>query len=189
MDMKRREIIKYTSLATGAALGLPLMSALMTGCKTDEIVEAASDLKLFSQIEMNSLKQVIDIILPKTDSPSASEVGVHTMIDHMLGYVLPAEQRENFKPQFDSLIGHLQSGGFFDATDEEKLSSLSEISKSKGGVSDDIQQGLLQLKQQTIAYYLSSEKVAENFLNYLPVPGNWEPCLSLEEAGGKKWAI
>lgn len=188
MDMKRREIIKYTSLATGAALGMPLMSALMSGCKTDEIVEAATDLKLFSQTELNSLKQVIDIILPKTDSPSASEVGVHTMIDHMLGFVLPAEQRNKFKPQFDALIGHLQTGGFFEANDEKKLSSLSQISKSNE-VSDDIKQGLLQLKQQTIAYYLSSEKVAENYLNYLPVPGNWEPCISLEEAGGKKWAI
>lgn len=188
MDMKRREIIKYTSLATGAALSMPLMSALMSGCKTDEIVETASDLKLFSQAEMSSLKQIVDIILPKTDSPSASEVGVHTMIDHMLGYVLPAEQRGSFKPKFDALLGHLNSTNFFKTGDDQKLSALSQLS-SASGVSETIKQGLLELKQQTIAYYLSSEKVAENFLNYLPVPGNWEPCISLEEAGGKKWAI
>ncbi len=46
-----------------------------------------------------------------------------------------------------------------------------------------------QLRQQTISYYLSSEEICTNYLNYLPVPGKYEPCITLEEAGGKAWAI
>jgi len=46
-----------------------------------------------------------------------------------------------------------------------------------------------QIRQQTISYYLSTEEINTKYLNYLPVPGKYQPCISLEEAGGKAWAI
>lgn len=188
--MKRRQIIKYTSLATGAALSAPLMSVLLSGCKTDEVVEAAtSGLSLFSSEENTALKAIVDVILPKTDSPSASEMGVHTMIDHMLGKVYPKEQREAFKPKFESLLNHLKDSDFFNSENEAQLKLLTDISSSDDTSLEAAKEGLLDLKQQTIAYYLSSEEVAKNYLNYLPVPGAYEPCVSLESVGNKKWAI
>lgn len=45
------------------------------------------------------------------------------------------------------------------------------------------------IKQQTIAYFLSTEEISTNHLNYLPVPGKYEACISLESVGGKAWAI
>lgn len=189
MSMKRRQIIKYTSLATGAAISAPLMSVLLTGCKTDEVVEAATGLNLFSSDESNALKAIIDVILPKTDSPSASEVGVHTMIDHMLGKVFPKEQAEAFKPKFDSLLKYLTDSDFFNSDGVGQLKMLSDISGSTDSALTTAKESLLDLKQQTIAYYLSSEEVAKKFLNYLPVPGEYEACVSLESVGNKKWAI
>ena len=47
----------------------------------------------------------------------------------------------------------------------------------------------LNFKQQTVAYYLSTEEVATKFLTYLPVPGKYEACITVEEAGGKAWAL
>lgn len=165
-------------------MSAPLMSVLLSGCKTDEVVKESSTLNLFSSEEFSTLKQLVDTILPKTDSPAASEVGVHTMIDHMVGSVFSEEDKKAFKSKFDGLISFLGSKGFGDASADEQLSILSEALNNNTSRS-----GLQAVKQQTVAYYLSSEEIAENYLNYLPVPGAWESCISLEEAGGKKWAI
>jgi len=48
---------------------------------------------------------------------------------------------------------------------------------------------LLDIKQQAVAYYLSTKEIATNYLNYLPIPGEYEPCISLESVNGKVWAI
>lgn len=45
------------------------------------------------------------------------------------------------------------------------------------------------IRQQTIAYFLSTEEICMNHLNYLPVPGKYEACISLASVGGKAWAI
>lgn len=182
--MKRREIIRYTALASGAVISAPLMSILLSGCKTDEVVQAATKLNLFSSSEFDVLRSIVDVILPKTDSPSASEVGVHTMIDHMVGSVFTTEDKTSFKSSFDGLLAYLSNKGYDEATEEEKLSMLSDAQNDESA-----KEGLQAVKQQAVAYYLSSEEIAKNYLNYLPVPGAWESCISLEEAGGKKWAI
>ena len=182
--MKRRDIIRYTALASGAAVSAPLMSILVSGCKTDEVAKSTSALNLFSENEFSTLKVLVDTIIPKTDSPSASDVGVHTMIDHMVGTVLNDEDKAEFKSKFDKLFAHLSAKRFSDMTGDNQLFTLVEATKAEG-----VKEGLKAVKQHTIAYYLSSEEIAKNYLNYLPVPGAWVPCLSLEEAGGKKWAI
>jgi len=182
--MKRRDIIKYTTMATGAAISAPLMSVLFSGCQTDVVVPTTSELSLFSSAEFDTLKIVVDTMLPDTDSPSASAVGVHTMIDHMVGTVYDKEARDSFKSDFDVLYSHLSDKNFDKMTGDNQLFTLVDAAKN-----DQLKPGLQAVKQQAIVYYLSSEEIAKNYLNYLPVPGAWESCISLEEAGGKKWAI
>lgn len=182
--MKRRDIIRYTALASGAAVSAPLMSILVSGCKTDEVAKSTSALNLFSDSEFSTLKLIVDTIIPKTDSPSASEVGVHKMIDHMVGTVLKEDAKTDFKSKFDKLFQYVTEKKFDDMTGDNQLFTLVEASKNT-----EVNEGLQAVKQHAIAYYLSSEEIAENYLNYLPVPGAWVPCISLEEAGGKKWAI
>ena len=74
----------------------------------------------------------------------------------------------------------------------DKQTDLSKaIANIEGGndVPEQVKESYLDIKQQAIAYYLSSEEVATKFLNYLPVPGPYVPCITLEEAGGKAWAL
>ena len=44
-------------------------------------------------------------------------------------------------------------------------------------------------KQQAVTYYLSTKEIATRYLNFLPIPGVYEPCISLESVDGKAWAI
>ncbi len=190
--MKRREILRYTALATGAAVGAPLLGTILSGCSSDGVDNSADhQLQFFNNKEFAMVKDLIDTILPKTDSPSASEVGVHKMIDSMVGTVYNKEDREAYKKGFTSLIDHLkkQTGGkeFQNLEADQKLNLLQNMEQEK--VQENIRNTYLHLKQQTIAYYLSTEEVAKNYLNYLPIPGDYESCIPLSDVGGKAWAL
>lgn len=181
--MKRRALIKLVSLSTGAALSAPLISSLLTSCKdATKTAEVDYVLQFFSEEDFSLVKVLIDSILPKTDSPSATEVGVHKIIDTMVGTVYTPLDRDNYKQGFLDLKQSLN------LTPLNQLEALKKLSKSSDEKDKTAKTALLALKQQTVAYYLSTEEIAKNYLNYLPVPGKYEPCISLEEAGGKLWA-
>ncbi len=189
--MNRRDILKYTALATGAAVGAPLMSTLLSGCKADPPESEGGGqemLAAFNPAEFALVTQMADLILPKTDSPSATEVGVHYMIDRMVGLVYTEDDRKAYKTRFAAMSKHLENAEFAKADAEKQLAILQELDTKTGSAGKEAQQAFLDFKQQTIAYYLNTEEVGTKFLNYLPVPGQYEPCISLEEVGGKLWA-
>lgn len=190
--MKRREILRYTAYATGAAIGAPLIASILSGCQDVNITTGSDKLEFFNNSEFELVKTLIDTILPKTDSPSATDVGVHKMIDHMVHVVYDKKSKDEYRNKFTALQSYLNSKtgqNFMDLKGEKQV----ELVKSLGLASDpnvaNAKSGLTDLKQQTIAYYLSSEEIGTNYLNYLPVPGEYQGCISLEEAGGKAWAL
>lgn len=188
--MKRREILKYTAYITGAAITLPLASTILSGCKTD----AAGKIKnyipvFFSKEEMTDLSSIVDVILPKTDSPSASEVGVHKMIDSMTKIFLP-EKKSEYRLAFDAFKSYINTKAgdkqYTHLPEGDKLSILKNLTADQDELAH---KALIELKQQTVAYYLNTEEVATNFLNYDPVPGDYIGCIPLSQVNGKKWAL
>ncbi len=102
--------------------------------------------------------------------------------------VYSPEDREKYLKGYAALTEFIGSSNWERRDHQGKKSLLQEIELNP--VTDEtVRDGYLHLKQQAIAFYLSSETIAENYLNYLPVPGEFIPCISLEETGGKAWAI
>lgn len=188
--MNRREIIRYTALVSGAALSAPLLSSLLVGCRLDPVADASSrSLQFFNEEEFQLISELADILLPKSDSPSATEVGVHYMIDHMLGAVYTSENQEIYKAGFLALGQYLKETRFSKMNAEEKVALLKSLDGSSEENLKTPRKAFWDFKQQTIAYYLATEEIGTQFLNYLPVPGTYESCISLEEAGNKAWTL
>ena len=186
ITMNRRAILKYTTLITGVAVGAPLAGSLLLSCEPELAQKVTeNELAFFNEQEFNLIKVIVDVILPKTDSPSASEVNVHHLIDHMLGRVYSNEDQKVYKQGFSGLMSYLEHKEFLAAGPSSQL----EVLQKMEGAPESARKALLNLKQQTIAYYLTTETVGTKFLNYLPVPGVYEPCINVEEAEGKAWAI
>ncbi len=180
--MERRELIRLVTLATGAALAVPLSSSLLTACnKVEKIKDSNYMLSFFNDEDFSSLQKMLDIIIPKTDSPSAVDVGVHQIIDTMIGKVYNPEQQKEFSEKFAALNTYAGSN--------TSMKSFKTLMASEDKNDQIAKTGLLELKQQAVAYYLSTEEVGKNYLNYLPVPGAYEPCISLESVDGKAWAL
>lgn len=187
--MNRRKILQYVAYTTGAAVSVPLASSLLVGCRPETATGVASQLHFFDEDQYSMIEKLVDIILPKTDSPSATDIGVHTMIDTMVGTAYRPKARENYKSQMGAFFNLLKEKNFEQEDLGTQIDLLKALDKDQSEGVSDARSGYLHLKQQTITYYLSSEEIGTNYLNYLPVPGQYEPCISLEEAGGKAWAL
>ncbi len=180
--MKRRELVKLMSLATGAALSIPLSNTLLIACKeVNKEKEADYVLHFFDDEAFSFIKNLLEIVLPKTDSPSAIDVGVHQIMDTIIGTVYNPEQQENFSEKFNALKNFVGN-----EAEAEKLEILLKSDKEKNKLA---KAGLLDIKQQAVAYYLSTKEIATNYLNYLPVPGVYKACVPLDSVNGKAWAI
>lgn len=180
--MKRRELVKIITLAGGGVLSIPFSSGLLTACKKVETVnESIFTPRFFSDQEFLFVQVLLDIILPKTDSPSANEVGVDQIMDTMIARVYSREQRESFRKKFDALTAFVDGQHVTDWIQPLIKSEKEDDKLAKNAFFD--------IKQQTVAYYLSTKEVATKYLNYLPVPGGYEPCISLASVGGKAWAL
>ena len=181
LSMDRRQVIKLTGLLTGAVVAAPLAASLLSSCNSAPAGRNLGEgLHFFTDEEFAFLGRLLDTILPKTDSPSATEVGVDITTDSMVGTVYPEESKKSYSVGFSNLMNLL-------ANKEDLMTELRTLEKRDP--SEEVFQAYLHVKQQAIAYYLSTEKIGKEFLNYVPVPGEYTGCVSLEEVGGKAWAL
>ncbi len=183
--MRRREVIKQTVLASGALLSAPLYSALLSGCSAKPSPETTFTPAAFSSEQYSLLEAVADTLLPATDTPSATDLGVVQVIDEIVGECYSDEEKVAYFQQFGVLDQYLRDQEFLNASDDERLAVLQELESVGGNFHD----AWVHVKQQIVAMYLTSEQVAEEQLNYLPVPGEFEACIPLSETNGKAWAI
>lgn len=194
--MNRRQILQYTAWITGAAVSAPLAGAILSGCSRssdDDLATPTIDegevLHFFSPEQFMLVHMLADTILPRTDSPSATDVGVHHTLDSMLGRVFDPDFASRFKANWRQLEIHLDEQGFVQLAPTERAQILSALELSGDPDHGQARSGLVEFKQQVIAYYLSTETVAKNHLNYVPIPGTYQPCISVDDVNNTAWAI
>ncbi len=183
--MNRRKALQLAATATGTALSLPAFSVLLSSCQAD-VQRVDYVTYFFSPEEMAWVEQFVDVILPATDSPAASAVGVHKMIDIMIGKVMGEEGQKKYSEGFTQLKAHLDKAGFGKGSTDQQVDLLQALEQSSD---QGLKSSYLDLKNRSVAYYLNTEEIGTKFLNYLPVPGEYKACITVEEAGGKAWAI
>jgi hypothetical protein len=215
--MDRRVAIKNMGLALGYTVATPTLVSLVQGCKNVETVDWTPD--FFTKEQGNILHKLVDIILPKTDTPSASEVNVHVFIDRFTNEIMEEIQQSITKLSFDKFIAKaLENSGKDEANDltsedlepvlveafqlneEEQILNEDLIIKNPSamikGENDAVSGGPVSynfaknLRDMTIWGYKTSEYVGEEVLAYLPVPGEYIGCGDLNElTGGKDWSL
>lgn len=191
--MNRREILKYAAMVTGTAICAPITLSMLSGCSQQSAVNDVTSIssqsagQFFNNADLTLLSQVMDVILPKTDTPSPSEVGVPQIIDNMFAKVYEPQYQEKFMALFAELKAYL--GNFATLDSAKKLAMLSALETLPADKRSSAYWAYIDIKQQCVAFYLSTEQIAENHLNYLPIPGQYKPCISLDEVNGKAWAI
>lgn len=119
------------------------------------------------------LGEIVETIIPATDTPGARAAGVQIFVDLALAHCVPPEGRAATL----QAIRTLAAEGFAAAPIEARQRQLLALPPAAFAV----------LKELTILGYFTSEIGATRALSYDPVPGAYHGCVELRP-GQKAWA-
>jgi len=215
--MDRRKALKNMGLSLGYVVATPTLIGIVQGCNTEKVLEWTPD--FFTKEEGAVLTHLVDIILPKTDTPSASEVKVDIFIDRFADQVMQKKQQDFLKLSMGKFIEKAIADSGKETAVELVPNELEAVLGTTLGISKEEQKSYYKalenymgaldkgtairlddnvainafaknVRGMTIWGYKTSEYVGEEVLAYLPVPGEYISCGSTEElTGGKAWSL
>ena len=145
--------------------------------------EASQDLYKF-------LHTICDLIIPDTDSPGAIKAGVLERFSLSYSY-LEANDAKRWLEKLlavKSLINERSSSEFMSLSILQRKNVLIAFDKAAFSDNDSEYQVYKNLKEEIATAYYTTPAGASIELKYLPVPGQWKPCIPLEEVG-RTWAL
>ena len=178
--MNRREALSRAAILLGGAISAPTIAALMSGCKADPKAAAASSYLTAEQEAL--LNELCDLILPKTATPSATEVGVPIFIHAVMEDCTPQADRDVFVSGLKQLDADAK--GFAKLSEGDKTAFLKKLdtdARAAGDKATPTQAAWRKLKELTVVGYFTSEIGASEVLEYVPVPGRYEGCIPMPE--------
>ncbi len=189
MIMDRREALKKAAWAMGGAISAPTILAVLNGCTAKPTIDWKP--VFFTEEQGILISRVSGIIIPKTDTDGAIEVGVPGFIDQLVNETFKPEDQERFVQGLEEFAAAAETkyGDPFIELDPEQQSEW-VMNQHEAAVMDKNSGGwpfILRVKELTMVGYFTSEVGATKVLQYDPVPGAYHGCLPLEEVG-KTWA-
>lgn len=215
--MDRRKALKNMGLALGYSVATPTLIGMVQSCKNDKSLEWTP--VFLTPDEGEALTKLVDIILPKTDSPSASEVQVHLFIDKFIDQVMEKEQQDFVKMSMGQFLEKaLKDAGKEKArnltsedlepvlaealkvTKEDEVKNFEAIEQYHEAIAEGkeplLDDGISRfafannLRGLTIWGYKISEYVGEEVLAYLPIPAEYIPCENAQKLTGSiAWSL
>ena len=98
--MNRRQALRNIGLGAGVMVVGPSTLSLLQSCKNEPTYNWQPT--YLSASNGFILKEVLDIILPKTDTAGASELNIPEFIDSYMAEVAPESQQKEFKKSADA---------------------------------------------------------------------------------------
>ncbi len=186
--MNRRDALKKSALLSAYAFSAGTMTALLSGCNAD-VKEAGWTPSFVSADQNEILVKLIDTILPKSDTPGASDVGVHKFIDKMMTEFCNEEEKTNFKSGLDKVLADKPEDmkGYMSLMAKE--AKISDKLKSQEVDNYKSKEFFTQLRSLTMFGYYTSEEICTTVLEYDPIPGGFIGCYPLEKTNGRAWAL
>lgn len=173
----------------GATLASGTLAGLMQGCRAEKQLNWQP--QWLSSQEAFAVAALTDTILPKTSTPSASEVGVPEYIDEIVGKFWYPEDQQSFRDGIAAINDRANEeyGSLYaDLSEEEQITLMDELVETARNYSGEGRPFFLQLKELTYSGYFSSKVIGEQVLAYDPVPGEYIGDLPIEEAD-KAWSL
>ena len=169
--MKRRIALKNLAVATGGLLSFP---AWANGWNTATLKTGSA----FLAPNLDAvLTEVVDTIIPQTDTPGAKALNVQTFIQKMVTDCYEKEVQTAFAnglKKIDETASQHYGKPFGSCDTAQRLSVLATIEKSPEASLN----GFYSLvRRLTIQGFTTSEYVMTKFYHYQPIPGHYYGCV------------
>ena len=177
--MKRRQAIQRTAYSISSLWALPSVISFIQGCGRE--IKAPDQLVVFSSQEFSLVSTLADTILPKTDSPSASEVQVPQFIDLLLQEVFEQPWQDQFMKGLNYFEQACEEafGQSFLKLDAETRAEYVQIMDHQVFSENQEHSFYSTFKQLVIKIYFSTEQGVKQNLSYQPVPGPFQADVPL----------
>jgi gluconate 2-dehydrogenase gamma chain len=199
MTLTRREALKRVAWLMGGTVSASAILAIQKSYSAT--TPAGRKPSILTPPQMSIVSAVSEVMIPRTDTPGAIDVGVPRFIDLMLEDVYTQKNREHYLAglaEFDA-AAHAEHGKEFLALEPthqvalvRRFHDAAVIEEQRPArLGEDLQRPfILMTKELTLLGFFTSEAGATQVLQYVAVPGSYHACLPVEQAGnGKTWAV
>jgi hypothetical protein len=145
---------------------------------------------MLSAREMRTLRALVDVILPETDSPAASIAETHVFVDAAAHACATPVQQQTLRAGLADLEAAAQNEhdrAFADLSPDQQAALLRPRAIADAALPYD-ESFFKILKDYTLVGYFHSEIGATQALAYEQVPGTYQADVPLQP-GQKAWAI
>ncbi|MEM6321348.1 MAG: gluconate 2-dehydrogenase subunit 3 family protein [Bacteroidota bacterium] len=197
--MNRREALKNTGIAAGAGVLMPSFLFLLQSCKNEPKLGWQPQFLNIEEAKM--LTALIDVILPKTDTPGGLDVNVDKFLDKVFAEMYDESAQQAVRKDMAAFNANCveKFGNTFDQLDDQQQVTILKAEEANGGQFNPGvwgtavgEQGPISfyrsLKSMMLWAYLSSEEIGKHVLNYDPIPAAYIGCMPLAEVGNK-WSL
>ena len=190
--MNRREALQQVAFLMGGTLSAYSILGIEKGyCASQSAPKRPS---VFSGPQLQLVSRVADTLIPRTDTPGATDVGVPAFIDLMLGEVYAKKDRDRYLAglaEFEAAAQSEGQSGFAAVVKKFHATAVAEERRRPHGEDEHLQRPfILMTKELTLLGFFTSQVGATQVLQYAAVPGSWHACIPLAQAGnGKSWAF
>ncbi|MDQ0010860.1 hypothetical protein J2T07_003066 [Luteibacter jiangsuensis] len=190
--MNRREWLRSMSaLAVGAIAG-PSLLAVFDAHATSRKPDAKP--QFLDPARYSLVGAVSDIVIPRTDTPGAVDVGVPLFIDQMFVAVYTKADRTRY---LTAMAAFEKAAGkpFLQLDDAQRKALVTRLHTEalavpRGGKLAPAADFVLMSKKLAMLGFFLSQPGCTQVLQYAPVPGAWKGDIPLAEAGnGRAWAV
>jgi len=156
-----------------AAVGLISLPAWANGWSRATVTASPAYL---SPAQDALLAEMVETIIPATDTPGAKELGVHQFVQKMVADCYEKQVLTSFAKGVDALeeTAKKKSGKTFAALDKAGRTELLGNLEAAGGEGKDF---YALVKGLTIRGYMTSEYVMTNLTHYELIPGRYHGCV------------
>jgi gluconate 2-dehydrogenase gamma chain len=188
--MQRREVLRL--IATGTALQLAPGKWLAFSREVRALLAESSSLRTVTPHQDATLKALADMIIPRTDTPSATDAGVSQFIDLVLTECYDVPERTHFLDglsDVDAQSRTLFNKNFTDCSTEQKGKLLTELgAKMLEGTVPSSRRLSVQrpappktnfyadFRRLALTAYYTSEPGATQALHYEVIPEQYQGC-------------
>lgn len=210
--MNRRQALKNLGLGAGIMVVGPTTLSLLQSCKNEPNYDWEPTFLTASN--GFALKQILEVILPKTDTPGAGDLNIAQFIDSYMEEVAPEERQKDFNRSADAFARAFEKEfdkdpgegseeeyqqiveKYLRASPEEQEQYAKRNTETQDPQDQDPEMEvdndsgafsyLQNVREMGIWAWKTSEKVGEEVLWYDPIPGEYIACGPVEELGNGK---
>lgn len=198
--MTRREAIRRVALLMGGAVSAPAILGVLAGCKAEPDTAAEWKPEFLTAAQAALVTEIAEIMIPRTDTPGAKDVGIPAFIDKMLKDTYPKDDQQRFVAglaDFEAQAKREHGRAFLELEPAQRMALVKQVHdpaakaerESALPLDERNRPFILMAKELTLLGYFTSEPGATQVLQYRPVPGAYQACIPLAQAGnGKTWA-